>query len=111
MSAILQVGQTLSLPNEEASDSPMSFKDERDRLLFTFHSAVPLKLAHYRNYEAAASTGQVWLEGGSSSSDGKEVLARQVPLGPSAATLGKTSVSEGSFVCFVLISCGCGFWS
>lgn len=88
----------------------MSFKYKRDRLLFTFHSAVPLKLAHYRNYEAAASTRQVWLEGGSSSSDGKEVLARQVP-GPSAATLGKTFVSNGSLVCFVLISCGCGFWS
>lgn len=34
----------LLLPNEETSDSPISFKYKRNRLFFAFHSAVPLKL-------------------------------------------------------------------
>lgn len=58
-------------------------------------------MSHYRNYEAVASTGQVWLEGGSRVRDGKEVL----PRGHHAVTLGRTSVSEGSCIFLLLILC------
>lgn len=42
-------------------------------------------------------------------SNGKGALAQLFPCSHDAVTQGKTA-SEGSLLCFLLISCGCGFW-
>lgn len=90
---------------------PCLLCEKRDGQFFAFCSAVPLKRCPTaESLKLLQVEDRFGLRESSNISDGKEDPAQQLPCSHSAVTPGKTSVSEGSFPCFLLILCGHKIW-